>query len=188
MAEAHSLLQAARDSGFDHVGLLETFSIRFHEDVRKACERNACGKYDTNWMGPPAIGTITELKEQVLRFRQGLLLQTVHRMNGSFNFKGMMAAAKEHQAMFRKFLAELKRIYPADSFLPLDAGCCSHCEKCAYQDSQPCRCPDQALSSVEAYGMDVSTLMKTVGIPYNHGKAAIGFVGLILFDRQDISQ
>ena len=51
----------------------------------------------------------------------------------------------------------------------------------AYQDDEPCRNPDWAVSSVEAYGMNVAALMKTAGMPYNHGKRAIGFVGLILF-------
>ena len=59
------------------------------------------------------------------------------------------------------------------------------CEKCTYPtfpNDGPCRNPDYAVSSVEAYGMNVSALMKTAGMPYNHGKGAIGFVGLILFN------
>ena len=175
-------MEMARDSSIAHAAVVETSAILFHEDFRKACEKNVCGKYDTNWMGPPAIGPITELKEKVLRFRKGLLLQTVHPVSGSFDWSGMLAAAKAHQAAFRDFLEKIKDRYPDDTVLPLDAGCCSYCEKCAYQDAEPCRSPEQAVSSVEAYGMNVSALMKSAGMQYNHGKEAVGFVGLILFD------
>jgi predicted metal-binding protein len=182
MIRVQPLLQAASEFGIEHAAVVETSSIRFHEDFRKACERNACGKYDSNWMGPPAIGPVTELKEEVLRFNRGLLIETVHRLDNSFDFKGMHAAAEVHQAMFRSFLERIRRIYPDESFLSLDAGCCSYCEKCAYQDRNPCRHPDQAMSSVEAYGMDVGQLMKTAGLPYNHGRGSVFFVGLVLFD------
>jgi predicted metal-binding protein len=183
MVTAEDLKQAALDSNIAYSAVVETAAIQFHEEFRQACEKNVCGKYDTNWMGPPAIGPIGELRQQVLGFRQGLLFQTVHRTDGSFDIIGMLAAAKEHQSVFRNFLEKIRGRHPDEKFLPLDAGCCSYCEKCAYQDKEPCRNPDQAVSSVEAYGMNVAALMKTADMPYNHGKGAIGFVGLILFDR-----
>lgn len=182
MITTEYLTLAALDSNISYTAIVETAAILFHEDFRKACEINACGKYDTNWMGPPAIGPIAELKKQVLYFRQGLLFQTVHHMTGSFDMKGMLAAGKEHQVLFRNFLEKIRKKYPDDKLLPLDAGCCSNCEKCTYPDREPCRSPEHAVSSVEAYGMNVAALMKTAGMPYNHGKGAIGFVGLILFN------
>ena len=178
----------AGDYGFDHVAVIETSVIRFHEDIRKACERNVCGKYNTNWMGPPAIGTISDLKKQVLRYCQGLLLQTVHRLRRQFDYQGMFAAAEAHQSLFRSFVKKIRNAHPGTRFLPLDAGCCSICETCAYQDQEPCLHPDQAIPSVEAYGMDVATLLKTADFPYNHGKESVGFVGIILFDNQAKSQ
>jgi predicted metal-binding protein len=182
MDRSRQFLQMAKDCGIDHAAPVETSAIRFHEDFRKACERNACGKYDTNWMGPPAIGTIRELKERVLRFRAGLLVQTVHRWDGSRYLKGMLAAAREHEILFRNFLQKIRDACPGDELLALGAGCCSYCEKCSYPDGEPCLNPDQAISSVEAYGMDVARLTKSAGLPYSYGKGTICFVGLILFD------
>ena len=182
MITVERLKQIALDLNITYTAVVETSAIQFHEGVRDACAKNVCGKYDTNWMGPPAIGPIKELKKKVLRYRQGLLLQTVHPTTGSFDMKGMMAAAKDHGAVFRNYLEKIRNTFPEDDFLPLDAGCCGYCEKCAYQDGEPCRNPDQAVSSVEAYGMNVAALMKTADMPYNHGKGAIGFVGLILFN------
>ena len=172
----------ALDANADYTAVIETSTIKFYEDVRRACEQNVCGQYGTNWMGPPAIGTIEKLKEQVLRYRQGLLFQTVHPTGGSFNMKGMFEAARSHDAIFRDFLKQIKDKYPDEGILALDAGCCSYCETCSYLDKEPCRSPDQALSSVEAYGMNVAVLMKSARMPYSHGKGALGFVGLVLFN------
>lgn len=179
---AEDLRRIALDSNAGCAAVVETSSIKFYEDVRKACERNVCGKYDTNWMGPPAIGPVRELKKRVLRYGRGLLLQTVHQTAGSFDMKGMLHAAAEHGAVFRNFLRRVKDKYPDEDILALDAGCCSYCDACAYLDGEPCPYPDQALSSLEAYGMDVAALMKDAHLPYNHGKRAVGFVGLLLFD------
>jgi predicted metal-binding protein len=179
---SEDLRRHALCSNADYSAVIETSAIQFYEDVRRACEQNACGKYDTSWTGPPAIGPIDVLKKRVLRYKQGLLFQTVHPTGGSSDMKGMFEAARSHEAIFRDFLQQIKDNYPGENILPLDAGCCSYCERCAYLDKEPCRNPDQALSSVEAYGMNVAALMKIAGMPYNHGKGALGFVGLILFD------
>ncbi len=180
--DADALRQVALDSNADYTAVIDTSTIKFYEDVRRACEQNVCGKYDTTWMGPPAIGPIDTLKKRVLKYRQGLLFQTVHQTGGSFDLKGMFEAAKSHDTLFRNFLQTVKDRYPDEGILALDAGCCSYCEKCTYPDNEPCAFPNHALSSVEAYGMNVSVLMKSARMPYNHGKGALGFVGMILFN------
>jgi predicted metal-binding protein len=180
--DAEDLRQIARDSNADYTAVIETSAIQFYGAVREACERNVCGKYDTSWMGPPAIGPIDALQKRVLRYEQGLLFQTVHPTGGSFDLKGMFEAAKSHDTLFRNFLQTIKDRYPDEDILALDAGCCSYCDKCTYPDNEPCAFPDQALSSVEAYGMNVAVLMKNAGMPYNHGKGSLGFVGMILFN------
>ncbi|MHC6180562.1 DUF2284 domain-containing protein [Clostridium sp. JNZ X4-2] len=57
------------------------------------------------------------------------------------------------------------------------------CERCTYLDGEDCRCPDRALSSVEAYGIDVISLEKDVGISYYNGPNTVSYVGLILFNE-----
>ena len=182
MLEGKSLAAIALEAGAAQAALLEVSQIQFHEDFRKACEKNACGKYDTNWMGPPAIGPIRILKQRAERFQKGLLFQTVHPIKSNFDMKGMLDAAKLHEAVFRDLLERIRKRYPSEELLPLSAGCCSICERCAYADREPCRHPDQAVSSVEAYGMNVIALQKSAGLPYYHGKDKVCYVGLILFD------
>jgi predicted metal-binding protein len=182
------LIKIAREAEASDSAILDTSVIQFHEDFRKACEKNFCRKYDTNWMGPPAIGPIRELEQRARRFRKGLLFQSVHAVKSNFDMKGMIEAAKEHEKVFRRLLAGIKSAYPSEEILPLNAGCCSVCEKCAYLDQEPCRFPDQAVSSVEAYGMNVIALEKSAGLPYYNGKNSVTYVGLILFDYAPASR
>ncbi len=183
MLNGRDLIKIALESDASDAAILDTSKIQFHEDFRKACERNLCRKYDTNWMGPPAIGSISDLMQRATSYRQGLLFQTIHQLTSNFDMKGMLSAAEIHRRIFGDLLEKIRSAYPSEDILPLNAGCCSICEKCAYLGREPCRHPDQAVSSVEAYGMNVIALEKSAGLSYNNGKNSVTYVGLILFDK-----
>src|SRR5512147_2307339 len=125
MLNGDELVKIALESNASNAAILDTSSIQFHEDFRKACEKNFCRKYDTNWMGPPAIGPISELAERARRYSKGLLFQSVHQIKSNFDMKGMFAAAKVHEQVFRELLSRIRNRYPSEDILPLNAGCCS---------------------------------------------------------------
>jgi predicted metal-binding protein len=183
MVDGQDLVKIALESKASGAAILDTSGIQFHEDFRKACEQNVCRKYDTNWMGPPAVGPISELKQKATQYKQGMLFQTVHTIASNFDMKGMMAAAKVHETIFRDLLGRIRKEYPAEQILPLNAGCCQICGRCAYLDGEPCRNPEDAVASVEAYGMNVIALQKSAGLTYYHGKNSVTYVGMILFNR-----
>lgn len=183
--DLNDLVKDALELNASHAAIADTSKIKFHEEFRKACEKNVCRKYDTNWMGPPAIGPIEELMEKARKYKQGLLFQTVIQLNSPFDLKGMNAGYVKHCENFRTILNHIKTKYGLKDMLPLNAGCCSVCDKCAYLDNQPCRHPDKAFSSVEAYGMDVMALEKNSGIPIYNGKNTVSYVALILFNLND---
>ena len=185
MIDGEGLVAIALKSNASHAAVLETSTIEFHEDFRKACEKNVCKKYGTNWMGPPAIDPIRELMKRAAGYRHGLLFQTVHNVKSSFDMKGMLEAAGVHDTVFRNLLKGIRDEYADEKLLPLLAGCCDICPTCAYLDDEPCRNPDDAVSSLEAYGINVIALQKSAGLPYYSGKNTVTYVGLILFnDRQ----
>ena len=179
------LVKLALDSGASNAAIADTSKIVFHEDFRKACEKNVCGMYNTNWMGPPAVGPISELAKKVEKYKQGLLFQTVHQLSGPFDLKGMTQGQVIHEGVFRAILEKIKREYKFEQILPLNAGCCKICSRCAYLEGEQCRHPDQAVASVEAYGIDVMALEKNSGIPYYNGKNTVSYVGLILFNKNE---
>ena len=173
----------------DHVGVIAAQKIPFEESLRASCVQNYCGHFNTSWMGPPAIGEVRELRESVRRFQSGIVIQTVDQLEDSFDYEGMVAAKARHQAIFRRIWSEARERLASDDgmadklstsgLIALDVGCCHICGKCTYPD-EPCCNPDEALASVEAYGIHVSQLLTACGLKYNNGKDTVSYVGLIL--------
>ena len=133
-------------------------------------------------MCPPAVGLFHDLEERVLEFKQGLLFQTVHTIARSLNWKGMLEGGANHTKIFRKILECMENNYNFKEILPLNAGPCTYCAKCAYLVGEKCKFPNKAVSSVEANGIDVMALVKASRIPYNNGRNTVFYVALILFN------
>lgn len=169
----------------DRAAIVDTGILVFDEACRKACEANRCGSYNTSWQGPPAVGTIAECKARVLEFKQGLFFQYIHHVDTSraFDYKGMVEGGEIHLQKVRDVLAMMRAKYPFKRLFPLNAGCCHLCGRCAYLDNEPCRLPDEAMASVEGYGIDVMRLQIAINLPYYNGKGTYTFVGMILFEE-----
>lgn len=181
----NNLVRDALELKATHAAIVDVGDIKFNEEFRTMCEKNTCGSYNTNWMCPPAVGPISEMKEEVLEFKQGLLLQTVHKLKDSFDWKGMMSAGVSHTAIFRNILVSIEKNYDFKKILPLNAGPCTFCSKCTFLEEEPCRFPDKAVFSLEACGIDVMALEKSCEMPYYNGKETVSYVGLILFKVHD---
>jgi len=184
MIDEGELINLALESGMADAVLVGIFEIEFREDFRRACEANVCRRFNTSWMGPPAVGPIRILKERVRDYQSGLLVQTVHNRDGKFDLNGMMRAAVVHEELFRNLLKRIRLAYPAKELLPLSAGCCNFCAECSNPEGKPCRHPDQALSSLEAYGIDVLALKKKAGLVRQDAGATFYLVGLIFFNKR----
>ncbi len=183
--DVERLINDALASNAIHAAMVDVSMIQFHGVFRKACERNACGKYNTSWMGPPAIGEVNELMERAKKYRHGLLFQTVHSISSSFDLAGMSEGEKAHGKVLRRILERIKRKYDVKDILPLGAGCCHICQRCAYLDGESCRHPDEAVASVEAYGIDAARMVKDAGLRYHHGENTVSYIGLFLFNPQN---
>lgn len=170
----------ALSNGATRAGIVNVTDVQFAESFRDMCVMNSCGKFGTNWMCPPAVGEFAELRDQVLKFSKGLVVQTVYQMEDSFDFEGMMRASDIHEKVFRDVLNQIRRDKLLDPFLPLNAGICKFCEHCTYPD-RDCLYPEEAVASLEAYGIDVNALVTACGIPYNNGVASVSYVGAVFF-------
>lgn len=175
------LVEKAKESGAARAAIVDTSDIQFSEEFRNACERNTCGKYGANWMCPPGVGPFEELKAKALSFSRGLVFQTVHQLEDSFDFEGAEEAAKKHEEVFRNILASILSDGSFQEILGLNVGDCKVCSKCTYVDGEECRYPDKAVASVESHGIDVNALVSGCGIPYINGPNTVSYVGLFLF-------
>lgn len=175
------LYQIAISGGATFAAWIDPAAIPFVPELRAMCAQNSCGSYDTSWMGPPAIGPVEDLMPRVRAFDAGLVVQTVGQLEDSYDFPGMMEAKVNHQVVFTRILAAVRREMSGRALLALDVGCCQICgdSECTYPD-QPCRQPAEALASVEAYGINVNPMLTTCGLKYNNGPDTVSYVGLIL--------
>ena len=148
---------------------------------RTLCEKNVCGNYGKNWTCPPDAGDINELIAILRSFEYILVYQSVGMLEDSYDFEGMVAAAKNHTKLMSDVRAEMKK-EPFARYLNLGAGGCSICEQCAKRTDEPCRHPDEAVASLEAYGVNVSALAKSADMKYINGQNTVTYFGAVLFD------
>ncbi|TFG48737.1 MAG: DUF2284 domain-containing protein [Candidatus Brocadiia bacterium] len=181
MTDLNKLIAKAKEFGAAAAAVLKTSDIQFHEEFRKLCQQNSCGKYGTNWMCPPAAGPFEELKAKVLKLSKGFVFQTVHKLEDSFDYDGMIRALEEHDKIFRNILRYIRSDSGCKDVFPLNVGECRVCQTCTYLHGQKCRFPDKAVASIESYGIDVNALVTGCGIAYNNGPDTVSFVGLFLF-------
>jgi len=134
-------------------------------------------------MCPPDVGEIQELMAETRKYSKGVLYQTIHQIEDSFDIEGMQEAGKAHTRCCQAIEKEAAAHFGKE-FLHLSAGGCSLCDRCGKRDSLPCRHPDQALPSLEAYGVNVHDTAQNVGLPYINGANTVTYFGAVLYQEE----
>jgi predicted metal-binding protein len=172
------LERLARSLGFESTGLMDPSELMTRSEVRDMCSSGSCKAYGHNWSCPPACGSIEEYQDRFATYTRCLLVQTVVELEDEFDIETML----EGEAQQKKRFLELVGLIRAQQVpaLFLSAGTCTLCASCSYPD-QPCRRPDERLTSMEAAGLLVSDVCTQAGIPYNHGAGTIAYTSCILY-------
>ncbi len=178
MTPIERVIAMAADIGFEVAAEMDPKTIVLREDVRAMCAEGKCHAYGKNWTCPPACGDLDECRSTVDAYRDGIgiIVQSVGQLEDSMDYETMMDTGKAHGERFRMLAEKIKEEYP--SALCLGAGGCSVCKSCSYP--QPCRFPEKAFSSMEAFGMLVSDVCTANNVPYYHGENTITYVGCYL--------
>ena len=155
--------------------VMETASLNFSAEIRKACEVNTCGKYNKCWTCPPASGTLEEMAEKIRSYKKAFVFTTKFDLEDSFDYEGMVKAKDLHDRLTRKLHEQFGRENPV-----YGAGGCTICETCAYPD--PCRFREKIFPSIEAAGINVTELSKAAGIRYNNGANTVTYFSMVLFN------
>ncbi len=172
-----ALVRRAEAFGFSHAGALNASLLRLRTEVRDMCAADKCKKYGRSWMCPPACGSLAENAEKLRAYRWGIIVQTTAQLEDDFDIETMQEAARLQGERFLAFRAQLVSDYP--SLLPLGSGGCFFCEACTYPGA-PCRFPDKAMPSMEAFGLLVSDVCADNGIPYYYGPGTLTYTGCYL--------
>lgn len=163
--------------------IIDVDKIQFDVRFREMCASNVCGNYGGCWTCPPDCGDINEMIESLSVYKKALVYQTVGELEDSYDFETMMEVGKEHHSRVqnvRKLFAEKYN----GKVLHLGAGGCSQCDICAKKTNEPCRHPDLALVSLEAYGINVSKLAETAGMKYINGQNTVTYFGAVFFGEE----
>lgn len=172
-------IEKVLEIGFEHAIFFDPSNLEFREDVRAMCSSDKCHNYNRNWSCPPACGTLEESFEKARKYTKGVMIQTTAILEDSFDYETMMQAASDHKERFAKAVELMRSVDP--ECLPMGTGGCTVCKKCAYPD-EPCRFPEKAFTSMEAYGLYVSAECKKAGLEYNYGKNTLTYTSCILFN------
>lgn len=176
------LEQLAIRCGATKAVVISSSQVVTSSEFRKICEGNGCGKFGKCWVCPPFIGDIEELMPKIFTYSYGLLYQTISAIEDSFDIEGMFEAGYRHAAVSQAIQKEMKAAL-AGEFLHLTCGGCRLCEHCARETGEPCRFPDQALPSLEGYGVDVYNTTKDTDLKYINGANTVTYFGMVLFSE-----
>lgn len=179
-------LSLAKEQGFSHTGTFSVERMQFRTEVRDMCKANTCGNYGRCWTCPPALPELEEIRERAKQYDWGLLIQTTAQMEDAFDAEAMVEAMEGQKVRFRN-LCDILREQKEDC-LPMSSGGCGLCETCTCPDA-PCRFPEKAVPSMEAYGLLVTDVCNlTENCKYYYGENTITFTSCILFPEQEDSR
>ena len=154
----------AEEIGFGGRGIFAAKDLKFLKEVRDMCSSNKCGNYGRLWTCPPACGTLAESRKKAKQYKWGIILQTTAQMEDEFDGEAIEEAQTMQRERFLDYCGRLRE--RGEDFLPMGSGGCGmQCAKCTYPD-QPCRFPDKAFTSMEAYGLLVTDVCKSADTPY----------------------
>ncbi len=159
---------------------VEAAQVVTDASFRKMCEMNACGNYGRSYMCPPDVGGIEEMMAVIPTYQKALVYQTVGGLEDSYDFEGMMEAGQRQNELVQRVRALTEELGITDT-LHLGAGGCRLCERCGKVTGEPCRHPDQALASLETYGINVSLLAGQAGMKYINGQDTVTYFGAVFF-------
>lgn len=179
MRSTTDLVQSALDFGFSHAGMLDPSTLRVREEVRLMCSADRCQMYAKCWTCPPGSGSLDDNRRLIARYRSGLIVQTTAVLDDPYDYEGMMAADEAQKALLADFREELWTPWP--NLIALGNGACTICPECTYPDA-PCRHPDQAIESMEAFGLVVSDVCTDNNLGYYYGPGTITFTGCYLME------
>ena len=172
----------ALSNGAHKANVISVDNVELDRAFRDMCASNACGVYGRCWMCPPDVGDIETLMNEIKEYEHVLVYQTVYPLEDSYDFEGMQDAKKVHYKLSFAVREAVKKESGVKKALHLGCGGCGVCEVCAKRTGEPCRYPELAMPSLEAYGVNVSRLAASADMKYINGQNTVTYFGAVFFD------
>jgi predicted metal-binding protein len=151
--------------------------------IRDLCFENRCGNYGNNYMCPPHIGSVEEIKVRLKEFQQGILLQYSQALDVAGDIKGLRQTKVDfHNKVLR--LEECLRNRGLKHVWGMIGGNCALCEICKAETGDPCPYPDKARTSLESLAINVVGLLEKFSLDRDFHPDRITWTGCILFKKE----
>ncbi len=175
-----SILEFARQLGIETCVEFSPRLLVPEQRIRELCSENKCGNYRINYMCPPHVGALEEIKARLSEFRRALLLQYSKPLDVRNDDEGVKRTKVEfHHKILR--LEESLRNQGIESVWGMIGGSCELCEPCRAKFGEPCPYPDKARMSLESISIDVLALLDRFGLDNKFHPDRITWTGCILF-------
>ena len=86
-----TLMALAAENGFSHWAAADMSALTPRQDVRDMCRADRCGRWNASWSCPPACGTLEQAAKRMACYSNGVLVQTIGRLQDDFDIRGHRA-------------------------------------------------------------------------------------------------
>lgn len=177
--DGKKLIELALALGFADAAVIDTRELVFVPAFRSLCEENQCGKYGVNYACPPDCGTVDEMKERVLHWRQALVMQTMWDIEDPLDSSQIKPAKAQHNQMTRRLIDQAEA--PG---LMIGVSGCSLCNPCAITEGKSCRFPKLCYSCMSAYCIFVKEMAERCHMDYECAPGITTFFSMYCFDAR----
>lgn len=177
--DGKKLIELALALGFADAAVIDTKELVFVPAFRSLCEENQCGKYGVNYACPPDCGTVDEMKERVLHWRQALVMQTMWDIEDPLDNSQIKPAKAQHNQMTRRLIDQAK-----EPGLMIGVSGCSLCNPCAITEGKSCRFPKLCYSCMSAYCIFVKEMAERCHMDYECAPGITTFFSMYCFDAR----
>ena len=177
--KTEEIIALAKKEGFCNASVVSTEEIVFDAAFRPYCAENICGQYGINYSCPPVCGTVDEMKNRVLAYKNALVLQTKWEIESFADKEKLQMGKKLHNAATLRLMKRLRE-QGLDGFM-VGAGGCSLCKPCLLGEGKPCKFPDLRYSCMSAYCIYVKKLAESCGMDYDYKNGILFYFGMYVF-------
>ncbi len=149
------------------------------EKIRAFCLENKCGNYGHNYMCPPYVGSVEEIRIKLKKFKRGVLLQYAK----SLDIRGDREGIRQTKVDFHHKILQIEEFLRKggiNQVWGMIGGSCELCAVCKAKMGEPCPYPDKARTSLEAIAIDVLALLDKFGLDSKFHADKITWTGCVL--------
>ena len=176
--QEYEIIKLAEAMGFT-AAYIDTADVVQDPSFRKFCEDNLCGKYNANYACPPDCGTVDEVQQRLKAGKRALVLQSIWDIGSYDNKDEIQKSKKTHNAAILRFTETLRQA--GHKGFCLGYGGCPLCDPCKRVNNEPCAHPEQKISCMSAYCIDVAKLAEKCGLEFAWVPEKLFLFGMYIF-------